>query len=231
MTAARLDGTVIAGQIKQDVATEVARLAKIGVKPGLAVVLVGTDPASQVYVRNKVRTCEQLGIYSEKHDLGAETTTEELLALVNRLNGDDKIDGNLVQLPLPKQIESRTILEAVVPEKDVDGFHPINVGRLVMGRDSLVPCTPAGIIEMLDRSEVTIDGKYAVVIGRSDIVGKPVSLLLLHRNATVTICHSRTKNLAEITRQADILVAAIGRPAMVTAEYVKPGAVVIDVGM
>ena len=231
MTATKLDGVLIAKQIKEDVAAEVAQLATSGIRPGLAVVLVGTDPASQVYVRNKARTCEQLGIYSEKYELPVETGTEELLELIDTLNQKDTIDGILVQSPLPKQVDTPLILEAVLPEKDVDGFHPVNVGRLVMKKDSLVPCTPAGIIEMLRRYDVSISGKHAVVIGRSDIVGKPISLLLLHNDATVTICHSKTKDLASICRQADILVAAIGRPGMVTADFIKPGAVVIDVGV
>jgi methylenetetrahydrofolate dehydrogenase (NADP+)/methenyltetrahydrofolate cyclohydrolase len=231
MTATKLDGVLIAKQIKEDVAAEVTALAAKGIVPGLAVVLVGADPASQVYVRSKARTCEQLGIYSEKYELPAETTTEELMVLIDDLNHKDSVDGILVQSPLPKQIDTPLILEAVLPEKDVDGFHPVNVGRLVMKKDSLVPCTPAGIIEMLKRYDVSIAGKHAVVIGRSDIVGKPISLLLLHNDATVTICHSRTKDLASICRQADILVAAIGRPAMVTGDFIKPGAVVIDVGV
>ena len=231
MTATKLDGVLIAKQIKEDVAAEVAELATHGIRPGLAVVLVGTDPASQVYVRNKARTCEQLGIYSEKYELPADTMTGELLTLIETLNQKDSIDGILVQSPLPKQIDTPLILEAVIPEKDVDGFHPVNVGRLVMKKDSLVPCTPAGIIEMLRRYDVSISGKHAVVIGRSDIVGKPISLLLLHNDATVTICHSRTKDLASVCKEADILVAAIGRPGMVTADFIKPGAVVIDVGV
>src|SRR5882724_2837920 len=211
MTATKLDGVLIAKQIKEDVAAEVSALAAQGIIPGLAVVLVGVDPASQVYVRSKARNCEQLGIYSEKYELPAETTTEELMALIDTLNHKESVDGILVQSPLPKQIDTPLILEALLPEKDVDGFHPVNVGRLVMKKDSLLPCTPAGIIEMLRRYDVSIAGKHAVVIGRSDIVGKPISLLLLHNDATVTICHSRTKDLASISRQADILVAAIGR--------------------
>src|SRR5581483_5369570 len=186
---------------------------------------------SQVYVNSKVKTCESLGLYSEKHELPEETTTEQLLALVNDLNRRDEIDGILVQMPLPRQIDSRLILDAVDPGKDVDGFHPVNVGRLVRGEEALVACTPAGIIEMLEHYKIPIAGANAVVVGRSDIVGKPMSLLLLHRHATVTICHSRTRDLAEVTRRADILIAAIGRTALVTGEHVKEGAVVVDVGM
>jgi methylenetetrahydrofolate dehydrogenase (NADP+)/methenyltetrahydrofolate cyclohydrolase len=202
-----------------------------GIKPGLAAVIVGDDPASKVYVGSKVKTCQSLGLHSEKYELPDRTTTEELLALIEHLNRRNDIDGILVQMPLPKQIETRRILEAVDPAKDVDGFHSVNVGRLVRGEESLVPCTPAGIIEMLDHYEIPIEGARAVVVGRSDIVGKPVSILLLHRNATVTICHSRTRNLPEVTRQADILIAAIGRAAMITGDFIREGAVVVDVGM
>jgi len=197
----------------------------------LAAVLVGDDPASKVYVGSKVKTCESLGLHSEKYELPVETTTEELLRLVDQLNQDDHIDGILVQLPLPAQIDARRVLEAVDPAKDVDGFHAVNVGRLVQGQETLVACTPAGVIELLDHYQIPIAGAHAVVVGRSDIVGKPMSLLLLHRHATVTICHSRTKNLPAITQQADILIAAIGRTAIITGEYVREGAVVVDVGM
>jgi methylenetetrahydrofolate dehydrogenase (NADP+)/methenyltetrahydrofolate cyclohydrolase len=231
MTAQILDGTAIANTIKAEVAEEIQQLASKGIRPGLAAVLTGSNPSSQIYVSSKVNTCHQLGIYSEKHELPDETTTDELLKMVSWLNERDEIDGILVQLPLPKQIDTIWILEAVDPAKDVDGFHPFNVGKLVQNRPASVPCTPAGIMEMLDRYEIPIEGRRAVVIGRSDIVGKPMALLLMHRNATVTICHSRTPNLPEVAREADILVCAIGRAAMVTAEYVKPGAVVIDVGM
>ncbi|GBC83441.1 Bifunctional protein FolD protein [bacterium HR10] len=231
MTAQRLDGLAIARQIKSEVAREVETLAGHGIRPGLAAVLVGTNPASQVYVNSKVKTCGELGIYSEKYELPEATTTEELLDLIARLNARQEIDGILVQLPLPRHVDTRRVLDAIDPAKDVDGFHPVNVGRLVRNQETLEPCTPAGIIELLERTRIPIAGQRAVVIGRSDIVGKPLALMLLHRHATVTICHSRTPNLPEITRQADILVAAIGRTAMITAEYVKPGAVVIDVGI
>ncbi len=228
MAAQVLNGVEVADHIKQRVA---ARVSELGIKPGLAAVLVGDDPASKVYVGSKVKTCEALGLHSEKHELPAETTTEELLALVDRLNRDAAIDGILVQMPLPKQIDSRRILEAVDPAKDVDGFHAVNVGKLVQGRDALVACTPAGVIELLDYYKIPIAGAHAVVVGRSDIVGKPMSLLLLHRHATVTICHSKTKDLAAITRQADIVIAAIGRTAMITGDHIREGAVVVDVGM
>jgi len=231
MAAQLLDGAAVAEEIKQKVAARVKELAPRGIRPGLAAVIVGDDPASKVYVGSKVKTCQALGLHSEKYELPARTTTEELLALVEHLNRRDDIDGILVQLPLPKQIETRHILEAVDPAKDVDGFHAVNVGRLVRGEDSLAPCTPAGIIELLDHYRIPIEGSRAVVVGRSDIVGKPISMLLLHRNATVTICHSRTRNLPEVTRQADILIAAMGRPAMITGDFIREGAVVVDVGM
>jgi methylenetetrahydrofolate dehydrogenase (NADP+)/methenyltetrahydrofolate cyclohydrolase len=231
MTAQVLNGAEVAEMIKQRVAGRVRELEQQGIKPGLAAVLVGDNPASKVYVGSKVKTCQTLGLHSEKYELPAETTTEKLLALINELNRRDEIDGILVQLPLPPQIETRRILEAVDPAKDVDGFHPVNVGRLVRGEETLVACTPAGVIELLDHYQIPIAGAHAVVIGRSDIVGKPMALLLLHRHATVTICHSRTRDLPAMARQADILVAAIGRTAMVTGDYVREGAVVIDVGM
>ena len=231
MSAQVLNGAEVAENIKQRVAARVAELGSQGIKPGLAAVIVGSNPASQVYVGNKVKTCQALGLHSEKHELPEETTTEELLELVERLNRDDTIDGILVQMPLPAQIDSRRILEAIDPAKDVDGFHPVNVGRLVQGQNALVACTPAGVIELLDYYKIPIAGAHAVVVGRSDIVGKPMSLLLLHRHATVTICHSKTKDLPAITRQADILVAAIGRTAMITGDHVREGAVVVDVGM
>jgi methylenetetrahydrofolate dehydrogenase (NADP+) / methenyltetrahydrofolate cyclohydrolase len=231
MVAQTLNGAVVAEQIKQRVAARVSELAPRGIKPGLAAVLVGDNPASKVYVGSKVKTCQTLGLHSEKYELSGLTTTSELLTLINELNRRDEIDGILVQLPLPTQIETRRILEAVDPAKDVDGFHAVNVGRLVRGEDTLAPCTPAGIIELLDYYEIPLSGAHAVVIGRSDIVGKPMAMLLLHRHATVTICHSRTRDLPAIARQADILIAAIGRTAMVTGEYVREGAVVVDVGM
>ncbi|HEY8462376.1 MAG TPA: bifunctional methylenetetrahydrofolate dehydrogenase/methenyltetrahydrofolate cyclohydrolase FolD [Blastocatellia bacterium] len=231
MAAQLLDGAAVAEEIKKKVAARVEELAPRGIKPGLAAALVGDDPASKVYVGSKVKTCRELGLHSEKYELPAQTTTEELLALVEQLNRRDDIDGILVQLPLPKQIETRRILEAVDPAKDVDGFHAVNVGRLVRGEESLVPCTPAGIMEMLDYYRIPIEGSRAVVIGRSDIVGKPIAMLLLHRNATVTICHSRTRRLPEVAREADILIAAIGRPGVITGDFIREGAVVVDVGV
>ncbi|MBO0858210.1 MAG: bifunctional methylenetetrahydrofolate dehydrogenase/methenyltetrahydrofolate cyclohydrolase FolD [Chloracidobacterium sp.] len=231
MAAQLLDGSAVAEEIKRNVAERVKELNPRGIKPGLAAVIVGDDPASKVYVNSKVKTCQALGLHSEKYELAAQTTTEELLSLVDQLNRRNDIDGILVQLPLPKQIETRRILEAVDPAKDVDGFHAVNVGRLVRGEDSLVSCTPAGIMEMLDYYRIPIEGSRAVIVGRSDIVGKPMALLLLHRNATVTICHSRTRNLPEITRQADILIAAIGRLGVITGDFIREGAVVVDVGM
>lgn len=231
MSAVILDGTRIAAQIKEEVARDVKELTASGLRPGLAVVLAGNNPASEIYVRNKVKACEQLGIYSEKHTPGSDVMTDELLTLVYELNERDEIDGILVQLPLPAQVDSKKVLLAVSPEKDVDGFHPMNVGYLSTQRPGLVPCTPAGIIEILKRSNIPIAGSEAVVVGRSDIVGKPVAMLLLNRNATVTVCHSKTRDLPGICRRADILVAAIGKAGMITREFVKPGATVIDVGM
>jgi methylenetetrahydrofolate dehydrogenase (NADP+)/methenyltetrahydrofolate cyclohydrolase len=230
--AQRLDGRVVADQIKQEVAVEVQRLLdEHGVKPRLAAVLVGDDDASAVYVRNKVRACAEVGIESDQRRLPAATTTDELLTLIRDLNQDDDVDGILVQLPLPKQMDEAAIIEAVDPAKDVDGFHPVNVGLLAMGKPRFVPCTPAGIIELLDRNQIEIAGVNACVVGRSQIVGRPVAGLLLQRHATVTICHSRTRDLPGVTRQADILVAAIGRPAFIRGDFIKPGAVVIDVGV
>lgn len=230
MTARILDGTSIGAAIKAEVAAEVASYAERGLRPGLAAVLVGQDPASQIYVSNKVKTCEQLGLYSEKIELPETTTTGELLALVSDLNSRDEIDGILIQLPLPSQIDASVVLDSVNPAKDVDGFHPVNIAKLALNEPGLKSCTPAGIIEILDRSGIEISGKRAVILGRSRIVGLPMSLLLLHRNATVTICHSRTENIASVAREADILIAAIGKKAMVDASYIKPGAAVIDVG-
>jgi methylenetetrahydrofolate dehydrogenase (NADP+) / methenyltetrahydrofolate cyclohydrolase len=230
MTATILDGSSVARSIKEEVAAEVARYAKLGLRPGLAAVLVGSDTASEIYVSSKVKTCEQLGLYSEKITLPETSTTEELLALVADLNSRDDIDGILIQLPLPRQVDSALVLDSVDPAKDVDGFHPVNLGRLVINEPGLRPCTPAGIIEMLDRCGVEIKGKRAVVLGRSRIVGLPMSLLLLHRHATVTICHSRTEDLPAVSREADILVVAIGKMGVVDQSYVKPGAVVVDVG-
>ena len=226
-----LDGAAIAAEIKQEVAEEASALARQGVRPGLAVVLVGNVAASEIYVRNKVQACAELGIYCDLMTLPAEIDTEQMLGLVATLNGRDDIDGALILLPLPAQIDSKRLLDAIRPAKDVDGFHPVNAGRLLAGRPALAPCTPGGVIEILKRSEIPIAGQHAVVVGRSDIVGKPVAMLLLHQNATVTICHSKTRNLREITRQADILVAAIGRAGFITPEIVKPGATLIDVGI
>jgi methylenetetrahydrofolate dehydrogenase (NADP+) / methenyltetrahydrofolate cyclohydrolase len=232
MTARILSGKEIAEEIKREVAEEVKVLAeKHGFRPCLAVVRVGEDAASAVYVGSKVKTSEELGMISEHHHLAADISHEELLNLVKDLNRRAEVDGILVQLPLPAQVDEREILEAINPEKDVDGFHPINVGKLSQGQKSLVPCTPAGIIEILKRSGIPIAGEHAVIIGRSNIVGKPMAQLLLRENATVTICHSRTRNLAEITSSADLLVAAIGRAGFVRAAHIKEGATVIDVGM
>lgn len=207
------------------------RIAKLGRPPGLAVVLVGHDPASEVYVRNKVKACAELNFYSDKLTPPADISTEGLLAIIDTLNKRDDIDGILVQMPLPKQIDARRVLEAIAPEKDADGFHPMNVGHLVAGRPGPRACTPAGVMELLKHYAIPVAGKRAVVLGRSDIVGKPQALMLLHESATVTICHSRTANLAEECRRADILVAAIGKPGFVTAEFIAPGATVIDVGI
>ena len=223
-----LDGRTLAEQIKREVAEEVRRA---GIKPCLAAVLVGDDAASAVYVRNKVRACAEVGIDSDQRVLPTATTTEELLTLIDELNRREDVDGILVQLPLPKQVDESLIIEAVDPRKDVDGFHPTNVGLLAIGRPRFVPCTPAGIIELLDRNKIEIAGANACVVGRSQIVGRPVAGLLLQRHATVTICHSRTRDLPSVTRQADILIAAIGRPAFIRRDYIKPGATVIDVGV
>jgi methylenetetrahydrofolate dehydrogenase (NADP+)/methenyltetrahydrofolate cyclohydrolase len=231
MSAKILDGAKIASDIRREVATEVASMAAAGMRPGLAVVLVGHNPASEIYVRGKVKACEEVGIYSEQHAPPETATTDELLAVVEDLNRRDEIDGILVQLPLPPHVDSKKVLMAVDPAKDVDGFHPVNVGFLATQRPGLVPCTPAGVIEILKRSDIPIAGKEAVVVGRSDIVGKPVAMLLLNANATVTVCHSKTHDLQAVCRRAEILVAAIGRAGMITSDFVKPGATVIDVGM
>jgi methylenetetrahydrofolate dehydrogenase (NADP+)/methenyltetrahydrofolate cyclohydrolase len=231
MPAKILDGAKIATDIRKEVAAEVASLAAAGMRPGLAVILVGHNPASEIYVRGKVKACEEVGIYSEQHTPAETATTDELLAMVEDLNRRDEIDGILVQLPLPPHVDSKKVLMAVDPAKDVDGFHPVNVGFLSTQRPGLVPCTPAGVIEILNRSDISIAGKEAVVVGRSDIVGKPVAMLMLNANATVTVCHSKTHDLPTVCRRADILVAAIGRAGMITGDFVKPGATVIDVGM
>ena len=227
-----LSGQPIAAEIKKKVAEEVQSFERQhGSKPGLAAVLIGDDPASTVYVQNKVRACAEVGIRSEQHTLAATITSNELLRLIAQLNARDDVDGILVQLPLPKQIDDSTIIEAIDPGKDVDAFHPTNVGLLALGRPLFVPCTPAGIIELLERNKIVIAGANACVVGRSQIVGRPVAALLLQRHATVTICHSQTRDLPSLTRQADILVAAIGRPAFIRGNFIKPGATVIDVGV
>ena len=231
MAATILDGTKIAQEIRAEVAVEVRGLSAGGQRPGLAVVLVGHNPASEIYVRGKVKACEEVGIHSEKLDPPESVTTAEMLNLIDHLNRRDEIDGILVQLPLPPLVDAKKVLLAVDPAKDVDGFHPMNVGFLSTQRPGLVPCTPAGVMEVLKRSNIPIAGREAVVVGRSDIVGKPAAMLLLNANATVTVCHSKTHDLPAVCRRADILVAAIGRAGMITREYVKPGAAVIDVGM
>src|SRR3984957_12105239 len=226
-----LDGAAIAAAIKQEVAEEVRELAARGIKPGLAAVLAGHVPASEIYVRSKVQACAELGLYSDLITPPDTVTTEEMLSLIARLNAREDVDGILIQLPLPAQVDAKALLDAVDPAKDVDGFHPVNAGRLLAGRPALAPCTPAGVIQILKRSNIPISGQHAVVVGGSDIVGKPAAMLLLHENATVTICHSKPRDLGAITRQADILVAAIGRPGFISPEMVKPGATVIDVGI
>src|SRR6476469_8295558 len=231
MPATILDGNKIAAEIRAEAAAAVKSMSAAGLRPGLAVVLVGNNPASEIYVRGKVKSCEEVGIYSEKHTPSASVTTDELLDLIADLNRRDEIDGILVQLPLPPQVDSKRVLLAVDPAKDVDGFHPMNVGFLSTQRPGLVPCTPAGIMEMLERSKIKVTGQEAVVVGRSDIVGKPMAMLLLNANATVTVCHSKTRDLPGVGRRADILVAAIGRAGMITLVFVGPGATVIDVGM
>jgi methylenetetrahydrofolate dehydrogenase (NADP+)/methenyltetrahydrofolate cyclohydrolase len=231
MPAIFLDGNKIAAAIRAETGEEVKALTAAGLRPGLAVVLVGHNPASEIYVRGKVKASEEVGIYSEQHTPPESITTQQLLTLIADLNRRDEIDGILVQLPLPPQIDSKKVLLAVDPAKDVDGFHPMNVGFLSTQRPGLVPCTPAGVMEILNRSHIPIAGREAVVVGRSDIVGKPVAMLLLNANATVTVCHSKTHDLPAVCRRADILVAAIGRAGMITHDFVKPGATVIDVGI
>lgn len=227
-----IDGKLISAQIRGELAEETkALIAETGVTPGLAVIIVGDNPASQVYVRNKRRACEELGYYSEAYELPTETTQEELMTLVRRLNGEEKIHGILVQLPLPKHLDEHEVLLAIDPKKDVDAFHPTNVGHIMIGDYDFLPCTPAGVMALLEKSGISPAGKEVVVVGRSNIVGKPQAMLMLHSNATVTICHSRTVDLPAVCRRADILVAAIGKADFFTADYVKEGAVVIDVGM
>jgi methylenetetrahydrofolate dehydrogenase (NADP+)/methenyltetrahydrofolate cyclohydrolase len=230
MTARILDGTKIRDQVFADLQGEIQRLATQGIRPGLAAVLIGENPASQLYVKSKIAACEQLGLASWMQSPPASITTDELLRLVDQLNTDDAVDGILIQLPLPQQVDTKRVLEAVDPAKDVDGFHPVSLGRLVSGRPGLVACTPAGCMEILRRGEIKIEGANAVVLGRSDIVGKPMALLLMHANATVTICHSKTRDLPEVVRRADIVVAALGKAGYVAADWIRPGAAVIDVG-
>ena len=227
----RIDGKLISAAVKERVKNEVADLQAKGISAGLAVIIVGSDPASQIYVANKKKACEQLGIVSKEYALPETTTEEELLALIDTLNRQKEINGILCQLPLPKHLDEKRVINAISPEKDVDAFHPQNVGRIMIGDFDFVPCTPAGIMEMLRFEKIEVTGKRCVVIGRSNIVGKPMAMLLLHQNGTVTVCHSKTENLKEITKTADILVAAVGKAKFVTADMVKDGAVVIDVGM
>jgi methylenetetrahydrofolate dehydrogenase (NADP+)/methenyltetrahydrofolate cyclohydrolase len=230
MTARILDGTKIRDQVFADLSAEIQRLGAQGIRPGLAAVLVGDNPASQLYVKSKIAACEQLGLASWMYAPAAAVTTEELLKLVDKLNADDAVDGILIQLPLPAQVDTKRVLEAVDPAKDVDGFHPVSLGRLVSGRPGLVACTPAGCMEILRRGEIKVEGANAVVLGRSDIVGKPMALLLMHANATVTICHSKTRDLPDVVQHVDIVVAAMGRAGYVAADWIRPGAAVIDVG-
>lgn len=231
MSAVRMDGKALSAKVRGSILAETEELKKQGVTPGLAVIIVGNDPASEIYVRNKERACEQCGFYSEKYALPEETTQEELLGLIAQLNESPAISGILCQMPVPKHISEQAVIDAIDPKKDVDAFHAENVGRIMIGDFAFLPCTPAGIIELIRSTGVTIDGKNCVVIGRSNIVGKPMAMLLLYENGTVTICHSHTKNLKEICKTADILVVAVGKAKFVTGDMVKPGAVVIDVGM
>lgn len=226
-----IDGKAVSASIRERLKDEVALLKQKGIVPGLAVIIVGSDPASRVYVNNKKKACAELGMYSEEYALDENTTEEELLALINELNGRSDISGILCQLPLPRHLDEKTVINAISPSKDVDAFHPSNVGHIMIGDYHFLPCTPAGVMELIEHAGVDVEGKNCVVIGRSNIVGKPMAMLLLHKNATVTICHSRTKDLAGICRQADVIVAAVGKAYFVTADMVKPGAVVIDVGM
>ena len=231
MSAKIIDGKQVAARCREELKRQIAALRARGIIPGLAVILVGEDPASQVYVRNKHRACEELGIHSEQYTLPADTDRQTLLDLITELNGREEIDGILVQLPLPGHLDEKEILSAIDPAKDVDSFHPQNVGRLVIGDYFFAPCTPSGILTLIDSAGVDLTGKECVVIGRSNIVGKPMALMLLHRNATVTACHSKTRELPSVTRRADVLISAVGKAGFVTADMVKPGAVVIDVGM
>lgn len=227
-----IDGKIISASARASIAERTAVFeAETGVKPGLAVVIVGSDPASQVYVRNKKKGCGEVGFYSEVHEMPEETTMDELLTKIEELKNNENIHGILVQLPLPKHLDEKAVIDAIPPEKDVDAFHPVNTGKIMIGDYSFLPCTPAGVMKMLEYENISVEGKECVVVGRSNIVGKPMAMLLLHANGTVTVCHSRTKNLAEVTRRADILVAAVGKASFITADMVKEGAVVIDVGM
>ncbi|MDA8066974.1 MAG: bifunctional methylenetetrahydrofolate dehydrogenase/methenyltetrahydrofolate cyclohydrolase FolD [Thermaerobacter sp.] len=231
MAAKILDGKATAQSLRQEQAQRVAALQARGITPGLAVVLVGENPASQTYVRNKERACQAVGIYSEVHRLPQSTSQQELLGLIAGLNADPKIHGVLVQLPLPEKLDEEQVILAIRPDKDVDGFHPENAGKLLLGQEAFIPCTPRGILVLLERAGIPVAGREVVVVGRSNIVGKPAGLLLLAQNATVSVCHSRTANLAEHTRRADILVVAVGKPGFITADMVRPGAVVVDVGI
>ncbi|MGH0591135.1 bifunctional methylenetetrahydrofolate dehydrogenase/methenyltetrahydrofolate cyclohydrolase FolD [Bacillus pretiosus] len=231
MVAVIIKGNEVAEKKRAQLTEEVVKLKEQGIVPGLAVILVGEDPASRSYVKGKEKGCEQVGIYSELIEFPETITEERLLAEIDRLNADDRINGILVQLPLPKHIEEKAIIERISPEKDVDGFHPISVGRMMTGQDTFLPCTPHGIVELVKETNLDISGKHVVVIGRSNIVGKPVGQLFLNENATVTYCHSKTQNMKELSKLADILIVAVGRPKMITADYIKEGAVVIDVGV
>jgi len=231
VTAKIIDGKEIAAEVRREIKERVKKLKEMGITPGLSVILVGDNPASQVYVRNKEKACEEVGIKSETYRLPGNTSQEELLELIDKLNNNNDVHGILVQLPVPEQIDPEAVIKAISPDKDVDGFHPINMGRLILGQEGFKPCTPYGCMVMLEKIGIEIEGKKAVVVGRSSIVGKPISMMLLQENATVTLCHSRTKDLGRETREADILVVATGKPGLVKGDMVKPGAVVIDVGI
>ena len=231
MIAVRMDGKALSAKVRSSILAETEELKKKGVTPGLAVIIVGNDPASEIYVRNKEKACAECGFYSEKYALPAETSQEELLGLIDQLNHSPQISGILCQLPVPDHISEEAVINAIDPKKDVDAFHPVNVGKIMVGNFDFVPCTPAGVMELLDEYQIDIKGKECVVVGRSNIVGKPMSMLLLHRHGTVTMCHSRTQHLDEVCRRADILVAAVGKAGFITPDMVKDGAVVIDVGI
>lgn len=231
MSAVRMDGKALSAKVRSSILAETEELKKKGVTPGLAVIIVGNDPASEIYVRNKEKACAECGFYSEKYALPAETSQEELLGLIDQLNHSPQISGILCQLPVPDHISEEAVINAIDPKKDVDAFHPVNVGKIMVGNFDFVPCTPAGVMELLDEYQIDIKGKECVVVGRSNIVGKPMSMLLLHRHGTITMCHSRTQHLDEVCRRADILVAAVGKAGFITPDMVKDGAVVIDVGI